>query len=259
MIILNGTGVASSDFDPFTLATDPALWLRAYSMSGFSHEDAVGGGSPDDWTNEGTVGGVWTQTTANRRPTYQTNEINGRPVVRFLNSPATEEDGITSGVVGMSSFVSASAYTVFLVVRPTIGGGTDGSSRFYRRPRIFGTASSDTLHVGLYNTTFRVNHNQLTGPSVATPTFTVNNWYVVEVWFGGGTLGIKANNSTASTIGGAADLGSLTAVGQLGRGTDLMFDGDIAEAIAWNIDIGSTDRDTVRNGLATQYGITLLP
>jgi hypothetical protein len=246
---------AAPNFDP-TAITGCTLWLAASNMVGFVDGDPVGG-TGDEWVNAGSVSTNFIQGTANQRPTYETNEVNTWPVVRFVGTPLAESDRVSSAL-NMSSFGTVSAYTIFVVVRPTIGGGTDGSSRFYRRPRIFGT-SSTVLWVGLYNTQFRVNHETLTGPSVATPTFTANNWYVVEAWFGGGTLSIKANNSTASTVGGAANLSSLASAPLVGTGTDLAYDGDTPEVIMYNNDIGSTNRDTVRNGLAVKYGITLLP
>lgn len=223
-------------------------------MTGFADGDPVGAGDPDDWENLGSAGGDFTEGTVNRRPTYQTNEINSLPVVRFVGTPLAESDRLTS--INLSSHLSVSAFTVFAVVRPTIGGGTDGSSRYYRRPAILKEAGSN-FHLGLYNTTFCLNRNITTGPAVFTPTFTVNTWYIVELYFGSGTMSIRMNGGAEDTETSVGNFDSLANPAQLGAGTDLGFDGDIAEIIAYNVDIGSTDRTTVRNGLAAKYNITV--
>jgi hypothetical protein len=226
-------------------------------MTGFADGDAVGGGDPDNWENLGSAGGDWVMTTANQRPTYQTNEVNGLPVVRFSSSPASEEDRLISTPLFMSSFITTSAYTGFIVVRPTIGGGTDGSARYYRRPRILGTSGNDSFHVGLYDQKFALNHNSVTGPKILTPnTFTLNAWAIVEFYYDGTTMSIRFNGGTEGTIAGGTT-GSLSVVGGLGFGTDLKFDGDIAEVIAWNVDIGATDRTVARTALGAKYGITV--
>jgi hypothetical protein len=225
-------------------------------MTGFADGDAVGGGDPDDWENLGSAGGDYTQTTPNMRPTYQTNEVNGLPVVRFVNTPSGEEDNLTNSA-NLSTLITTSAYTFYVVVRPTIGGGTDASSRYYRRPRIFGSSGSDAFHVGLYDTKFALNHNSVTGPKILTPTaFTVNTWNLVEAYYDGTTMSIRFNANAAGTIAGGAT-GGLTIPSRIGFGTDEKFDGDIAEIIAYNVDIGSTDRGVVRAGLGAKYGISV--
>lgn len=226
-------------------------------MTGFVDGDPVGGGDPDDWENLGSAGGDWTQATANMRPTYETNEVNGLPAVRFSNAVVGEEDALISTGVNMSSYLTTTAYTGFIVVRPTIGGGTDGSSRYYRRPRIFGTNGNDSFHVGLYDQQFALNHNSVTGPKILAPgTFTLNAWSIVEFYYDGATMSIRFNGGTEGTIAGATT-GSLAITAILGRGTDLKFDGDIAEVIIYDNDIGSTNRDTARTALGAKYGITV--
>lgn len=240
-----------TDFIP-TSISGCTLWCAADNTEFFSDAEAVGALG---WNSEGSyIAGNFTQSTANRRPTFQTEEVNGRPVVRFVASPAGEEDLLTGQ--GASNFISTSAYTFFAVVKPSAGGGTDGSSHYHRRPSIIQDANRN-WHVGIYDSKFCVNHNTTTGPGLLSSTFTPGNWYIVEAYFGGGTVGLKVNNSTPVT----ASSGTLSSLGNLafGQGQDAYFDGDIAEIIGWNVDIGSTDRTTVRNRLAAKYGITLSP
>jgi hypothetical protein len=243
------------DFDLTPYA--PTLWLRAADMAGFADGDAVGGGDPDDWENLGSVASDFTQGTANLRPTFQENEVNTTlPAVRFSASPSGEEDRLVSTGTNMSSYITSSAYLIYLVVRPSIGGGTDGSSRYYRRPRIFGT-STDSLHIGLYDTKFALNHNSVTGPKILTPTaFTVNTWNLVEAYYDGTTMSIRFNNGSAGTIAGATT-GALGAVAQIGAGTDAKFDGDVAEVVAFSTALSSGDRTAIMQGLGDMYGITV--
>ncbi|HEX2881394.1 MAG TPA: hypothetical protein VHO25_17820 [Polyangiaceae bacterium] len=250
--------MAALDFDPTTISGCTGWWA-ADDMSGFVDGDAVGAGGADGWTNLGSAGGVLTQATANLRPTYQANEVNTTlPAVRFVNSPAGEQDRlISSGFANIGSLITVSAYTIYIVIRPTIGGGTDGSARYYRRPRIFGTNGNDNFHIGLYDTKFALNHNSVTGPKILTPnSFTVNTWNIVQVYYNGSTMSIKFNNGAEGTIAGA-NIPSLVTTAIIGHGTDLSLDADIAEIITYNVDIGSTDRGVVMTGLGTKYGITV--
>jgi len=247
-------GAPDFDLSPYS----PTLWLAADDMTGFADADIVGGGSPKNWNNLGSAGGNFAQATANRRPTYQTNEVNTTlPVVRFLNTPAAEEDSLIS-TVDLSTILSLSAYAFFIVVRPTIGGGTDGSARYYRRPRLFGTNSNDQFHIGLYDTKFALNHNSVTGPKILTPTaFTVNTWSIVECYYDGTTMSIRFNGLAAGTIAGA-NVASITGVKTLiGLGTDLKFDGDTAEVVGFNTYPGAADMTAIRQGLGVKYGITV--
>jgi hypothetical protein len=250
------SGPPDFDLTPYS----PTLWLAADDMTGFADGDAVGGGDPDDWENLGSAGDDFTQATANRRPTYQTAEANGLPVVRFVNTPSGEEDRLESSTGILPNVISTSAYSGFAVVRPTVGGGTDGSSRYYRRPRIIGSAGNDNFTVGLYDQKFSLNHMGVTGPRALTPTtFTLNSWNIVEVYFtgAGGVISIRMNGGTETTVAAASNLSSITGAMRLGLGTDAHFDGDIAEIVFFNTALSSGDMTAIRNGLGAKYGITV--
>lgn len=81
------------------------LWLKAYEITGLSDGDPV-----TTWEDSHTSNNDFTQATAAKKPTYQTNEINGLAVVRF--------DG-TDDILTAANFLSATAGTVFAVVRLT--------------------------------------------------------------------------------------------------------------------------------------------
>lgn len=220
-------------------------------MTGFADADPVGG-SGDEWTNDGTAGSNFTQGTVNRRATYQTNEINSEPVVRFVNTPAGEEDRISSSLAA-SNFFSVSAYTLFIVFRATSTGSNHAT--LHRNQGLL-IENNATFGVVLKNGNVALFHN--TSAASVQTAFSANTPSIVECWYDGTNINIKLNGGTTVSAA-AANISSLSAIVQLGVsfGASNSYDGDIAEIIGWNVDIGSTDRTTVRQGLGTQYGITV--
>jgi hypothetical protein len=83
------------------------LWLDASQITGLNDGDAV-----TTWADLSGNGNDATQATGSKKPTYQTNELNGRPVVRF--------DGVDDWVESPLSF-SSDFLTVFAVVKRGAG------------------------------------------------------------------------------------------------------------------------------------------
>lgn len=98
------------------------LWLDASQITGLNDGDAVA-----TWSDLSGNGNSVAQGTASKRPTYQTAEINGLPVVRT--------DGVDDLIFCTSSIVVAQPLTLFVVARENasssylLDGGPSGSDR----------------------------------------------------------------------------------------------------------------------------------
>jgi hypothetical protein len=220
-------------------------WVMAdqSSLSGFNDGDTV-----TDWLDQITGTRKWTQSTTANKPLFKTGGANGKPYLRFADST---DQYVFSNT--LSTIYSTTAWTTFIVIRPQANGGSnqntapflfsygggqgginlknDGSNRFGVWQR---SGGSDGTFLG------------------STSTYTQNVWYIVECWYDGTNINIKVNNdTTASTARGSASTSFTAGIGSNG------LTSDIAERVTYNVDIGSTNRASVRQYLADKYGITL--
>jgi len=98
------------------------LWLDASQITGLSD-----GGSVTNWLDLSGHTNDLSQPTSSKMPTYQTNEINGLPVVRT--------DGVDDLIFCTSSIVAAQPLTLFVVARENasssylLDGGPSGLDR----------------------------------------------------------------------------------------------------------------------------------
>jgi len=100
----------------FSPASIPGLqlWLDASQIVGLNDGDVV-----TTWQDLSGNGNDVTQTTGSRQPTYQTNEVNGKPCVRF--------DGVDD-FLRCTTFSQAQPLTVLVVSKLT---GSTGQKRMF--------------------------------------------------------------------------------------------------------------------------------
>lgn len=103
-ITIDDTGAIATTAQPTDFAT-PVMWLKADALA-LSDGDPVA-----TWTDSSGSANHVTQATAGKRPSFQTNEINSLPVVRF--------DG---GDCLADASVSISTFSIFAVFRATASG-----------------------------------------------------------------------------------------------------------------------------------------
>lgn len=101
------SGGGAAAFSPTDLA-GLKLWLDASQIVGLNDGDAV-----STWSDLSGQGNDVTQATVSERPTYQTGEIAGLPVVSF--------DGIDDGMVFAGAVEFTANYTFFCVIRKPAG------------------------------------------------------------------------------------------------------------------------------------------
>lgn len=222
---MNGVDTTSGGGGGF-VPTDIAgceLWLDASQIVGLSDGDPVA-----TWPDESGNGNNAAQVNPGSRPTFQTNELNLLPVVRFggvLNIPYTSSGPNTIFVVGATT--GGSGYQCHVAV-----GGPNVYARF-AGGNWGGIATGSELNSGETNLI----------PKILTAVW--HNYDDVDLYTNGGSF-----------VNVTAGIGYYTSAGIIGQdGSGSQLTGDIAEIIVYNSALGTTDRQTVEAYLATKYGL----
>lgn len=216
--------LSDSSFSPSDIS-GLKLWLKADAITGLSDGDLLStwedqSGQNNDATAAGDL-----------RPTYQTSEINGLPIVRFDHS----NDYMTTPSITMSS------QTIFLVLIGT-------AANCYVMSFNNGDNENGVIY-GFVSNTIEIYNN----PRVQGGTANAYGVFTIIRESGVGTE-TRKNGSTVNTSGsvwttntGFVGIGA-TAVG----GT---FGGDIAEIIVYNSALSGGDLTNVETYLADKYGL----
>lgn len=184
---------------------------------------------------------------ATTRPTLQTNELNGKSVVRF--------DGINDGLTinPYSGLVNAAAVTIFIVAKLTATAGY---------PKLYGQAQSFDMFYSTDTNSWRFN----VGGSNSTSTGANDgNWHLHTVAFDGSQAGAnrfkyrrdRSNNTLStfgilpSTIGPTSQLD----VGFYSIGTSQFFQGDIAEFLIFTKALTATEIANIENYLTNKWNL----
>lgn len=243
---------AGDGFDPTTIS-GCSMWISADdpALAGLSDGDPVGGTTV--WTDRvtGTRNFAWS--IAGERPLYKVNIVNGKPVIRFDATNDKLEFSVAS-----SNIVTASAFTIFVVAKPDRNGTTHGTEGGPNLLTSFGYWGVNLFDSGGSTNKFRFYrfNGGYTGTN-STTTYSTGSWYVIECWYDGTNLRIKVNNDTETSVA-ASNPQQLTDKPYMGGSTtNSAIGSDIAEIVVANVAWNSTDRTTVREGLADKYAITL--
>lgn len=237
-------------FDPSSL-TGLKIWLKADAQS------YTDGQSVTTWTD--SSGNANDFVTDSTNPTFKTNIVNGKPVVRFNGTSGGDDLKNTTALSLLNNVGSA---TIFAVCSDTnSGGGTaihpvvhisTGTTITNPRASIFTKNTSAQFistgrrldaDTGVQATsTFSSGFHTLVNDSDWT-----NNALQIYVDGVAGTSGTYSSGggSTSATNSLGIELGSLT--------TSFNFPGDIAEVLVYVPKLSSTDRQSVEGYLRTKY------
>lgn len=204
----------------------PLVWFSADSL-GLADADPVG-----SWVDN-MGGDPLVQTTADNKPVFKTNIINGLPVVRFATNDWLDV-----------TFTLERPETVFFVYRKTAGAGgaildghtQHGPSFYFSGPttlRVYGTGSTTGTIVddGLAHLV-----------SSILPTTTANT----VTYFDGA--------SCVTGDCGDSDLQGFS-LGRFSGYNDFYYNGDIAEVLAYNTTLSDADRLLTETYLKNKYDI----
>ncbi len=210
------------------------LWLDASQIVGLNDGDPV-----STWADESGNGNDVTQSNAQEKPTYQTNELNGLPVVNFT---PTGGGGTKEFLRRTFSSPLAQPGTVFVVVRSQ--STTDSG-------KIFDGVGSGRWLIQPSGGTWQI----FAGSTVLSGGTADTNWHVFSLIFNGASSEVFVDGvSTITGNPGAANFDGITLGGDNGSGTSPLT-GDEAEVIIYNSALGTTDRQTVEAYLASKYAL----
>lgn len=228
-----GTAELTGGFDPGEV-TGVVLWLAADAITGLADGDPVS--AWEDLSAEGNDAG---QATSGNRPTYQTAEVNGLPVVRF--------DGSNDYMDCLTLTGSPAAVTMIAVVKPTgsgyrtiVGAHTDGGLQW----RIDSSTNYQTLN------------KQFTA-AVGTSTGAVGSaFHVVSASFAAGASYAFELDGVASGSGSHAQTLTSGRTFRIGsRNAAEFLSGDLAELIVYDSVLSGPDLDSVTAYLQAKYAL----
>lgn len=228
--------------------------FNASSISGKVNADPI-----SSWV-EGVSGWNADQATTSKQPTYRTNVVGSKPVVRFdgndeLTLPAGAL-GLLNGKSGCSIFavvstavVTVGTRTVFFIANNSTG------ARF----RVFANATAGRLGAG---------GRRLDGDTLASTLFagsiSANTFYVVGAIHDPSTANLKAYNGdseeyngTLSTTGATYSATDSTVVrlGANQAGTGEYWNGDMARVLVYDRPVTASERAKIIDYLQAEYGL----
>lgn len=213
-------------FDPSTVS-GIQIWLKADSLS-LNDGDAV-----STWTDSSTNGNDFTGTTTTR-PIYKTGIVNGKPILRF--------DG-TDDILTATS--SATYRTIFAVGKYTAGAtfvDYNGLIANASTHMINGYAATTNIVTGVASMTaaWRNGQARTTADVYGNVGF---DFYPINSEFWCGTFQLASNTTMTALLGRTAGAGRF-------------WGGDIAEVLAYNAVLSSTDRANIETYLVNKYALT---
>lgn len=215
---------------PFTPASIAGMeaWFKADALA------LSDGAAVSSWTDSSIFARPAVQATGGNQPTFQTNELNSLPVIRF--------DGVNDFLAQAVFGVAVSQpLTFFLVVKSNTPGvrildGVDGSNR---------------LVLDDQTTTYRFYNGSFASTLACTPT----NFNILSFVSNGGSSIARANGGVGgASSGGAQGYKGLNIGCETGSGGGLA--GDYAEIIAYDGVLSSSNHNLVGRFLAAKYTLT---
>lgn len=216
------------------------LWLKASTLS------LNDGDSVTTWTKAGGTGTSPTQGTVGSRPTYQTNEINSQPVIRFDGT----DDFFTMG--DMSAFTAGHAFIVTRLVQATpdaVNAGLWDIGSDFVNPTIFPFVGDGNIY-DQFGTTSR--------KTTGNPTPSFQDWNIYSVYSATNDWANAFNGtdlfSTATNTVGFSATPTLGKSGGHGAG-DFFLQGDTPEVIFCSQKLSAPDVALTIAYLEAEYAL----
>lgn len=217
-------------------------WYDAAALTGLSDADSV-----TTWPDASGNGNDVTQGTAANKPTYQTNELNGRPVVRFDGTDDRLKVDFLNGLTGLDEG------TLIAVLKQTPSGSRYAATFSNDGLYIATNASSHYLAACAGN----VGYSQHRLASV------VSTWTLVSNVTDMGLASTEAKLWVGGTPGDTRDLDSNNTgtfpVASFFLGCSYIetafFNGDIAEVLIYDHALSDDDREAVEAYLTAKWGL----
>jgi len=204
---------------------------------------------------DGAVVVQWKDQSGNSRhltdgvgPLFETNEVNGYPVLRF--------DGVNDVLVSTavaSDFVDNNLYTIFVAVK--MAANSDGILYFddnIAAQNAISLAADGNSDIQL------VNYDGSSDSIVKAGTM-LSTWHIVTAMHSGGNILVGLTDTRDASLGSAAsgNTSVLTQVLNVGRNRGAFGAMDLAELIIFDVALSESDRQQIEMYLAHKYAITL--
>ncbi|MFC2086962.1 Calx-beta domain-containing protein [Bacteroidota bacterium] len=208
------------------------LWLEADKISGLSDGDGV-----QTWIDTSGNNNDAIQSSSSNQPSYEINEINGLPIVRF-----DDTDDYFENIFKISS-QNMTIFTVFGIPAPTDG-------------PIWQTRQADQS--GFFPSYSAPNNQYLDyGAWLSKPTeFYNDTFYLANAVYGTGSTELYKNGTLNDNIASNSVVIDSLQIGARLSNNDY-FGGDIAEFIFYNYDLNDAERIIVNNYLSSKYDLSI--
>lgn len=228
------------------------LWLKADAITGLNDGDPV-----TTWNDSSGQGNNATQATAAKKPTYQTNELNGKPIVRF--------DGTDDFLATASNFLGAGNPPTTIFIAGKITTLTSGPAwiNIGANPR---AANLDEYRTMVESDGSIYQSNIVNDRATANGTITTGVWNIITYRIAAGAFSssnpefYKNGTSQASTEGTGVSTPNLgTGATHIGANNEAVpgqfLDGDLTEIIVYDSALSTANRQSVENYLNGRYAI----
>jgi hypothetical protein len=227
-----GPSAPGTGFDPSTIS-GLQLWLKADAIVGLADTDPV-----TTWEDSSSANNDATQGTAALKPTYRTNQINGKAAVSFDDGDHLAS-ALSMATKPFSVFAVAN-FTNFSVPRTILGQSSAGGLQFRGnttpRQEIL---KAETASIGVSTSALSTGTNYRLAA-------TYSNTGVFTFYLNGTADGTGTNDQTFTA--------STAKVGDNRDGAESML-GLIAEILFYDSVLSAGDRGSVNSYLATKYGL----
>jgi hypothetical protein len=208
----------------------PSLWLKADAIKGKSDGDAIS--QWDDSSGNGR------HATANLQPTYKTNILNGRPVVRFDGS-----DWLTVNEIVANDLTR----TMFVVVK---AGGSNQAAWAWGE-----TFAAGALLTDASTTNWRLARHDGSWISIGGPYTDYN--IITTRWNSASSLDAYVNGGSPTSFDPADQYATTNSPLRIGERSAEHLNGDIAEVLIYDTALSDTDLTIVHTYLKNKYGMPI--
>lgn len=215
------------------------LDLDADAITGLSNNDPVA-----TWEDSSAAGNDATQATPANRPTYQTNVLNGRPVVNFnyLNTQHFTLPNLYSG---------ATAGEVFAVLKAL---QDPPGNQLWSGLWEFGTAGSGSSdHYPFTDGVVYMGWGSTARKTCGNPAVNLAAFHILNISSAAGAWALRLNGSTLHSTGTNTVGFDSTPLLGVSANTSYRFGGQIAELVSYDAVLSAGDRTAVYNYLDAKW------
>ncbi len=258
--------VALSDIDDFPGIAPDVLtgvvltgWWKADAgvFSDAGTTPATNGGTVQQWNDQSGSARHFSQATAGSRPTYETDQVNSLPALRFVKSGTDYMDTTAT----FADFFNNDSGTVFVVWKPTTLNTSATSSLATTAEALVNNAGGfGGLYLHNAPRLYAMN-NDGTEDIASDSLVDATSWQIAAWRHGGGAVYAYATDvrdpwAGVATSGNTSTITNVMRIGRSG-GSAIYSDIQVAEIVMFEGSLTETQRQEVERYLRNRFGLTL--